>query len=65
MTTLTLQDLSRSAQADLEQQDQLEQAINSAEKLSLPEPDASQSLVRLRQHESRPDEGIPAPAKYL
>ena len=65
MTTLTLQDLSRSAQADLEQQDQVEQAINSVEKLSLPEPDAGQSLVRLRQHESRPDEGISAPAKYL
>ena len=65
MTTLTLQDLSRSAQADLEQQDRVEQAINPAEKSSLPEPGADQSLVRLRQHESRPGEGIPAPAKYL
>lgn len=65
MTTLTLQDLSRSAQADLEQQDRVEQAINPAEKSSLSEPGAGRSLVRLRRHEPRPGEGTPAPAKHL
>ena len=65
MTTLTLQDLSRSAQADLEQQDRVEQAINPAEKSSLPEPGADRSLVQTRWKESRSDDGVAAPVECL
>ena len=65
MTTLTLQDLSRSAQADLEQQDQVEQAINSVEKISLPEHGAGRSLVQTRWKESRSDDSVPAPVECI